>query len=847
MVPIGPKLRCLAIVAVAVATSVRAIAQVPATAPPVEGQPTPGQPPAFATTVTVIEAAPLPGLDLPLQKIPAPVQTSGSQELEASGALDLSSFLNRRFNGVFANEIQNNPFQADINYRGYTASPLLGTPQGLSVYMDGVRLNQPFGDVVNWDLIPRLAIATTTVMPGSNPLFGLNTLGGALAIQTKDGATTRGTTVQANYGSDRRRSIEAEHGGHKANGLHWYLTGNLFAEDGWRDESPSDVRQLFGKLGWQRAKHDLSLSVGQVDNSLNGNGLQEEGFLDRDYASVYTKPDTTDNRSTFLNMTTRHSLNAKLGLSANAYYRRIKTDTINGDINEDSLDQAIYQPNSAEQAALAAAGYTGFPTSGATAANTPFPFWRCVGNVLLNDQPAEQCNGLINRGATSQHNGGVFAQLTRHDSFARGEHQFTAGGGYDRSNVGFVQSSELGYLNPDRGITGTGAFGDGDTGGEVDGEPFDTRVDLDGLVQTFSVYATDTVSIASAWNITLAGRYNRTTVRNRDLIDPGGGPGSLDGDHRFSRFNPAVGVTFSPSPAVNFYGGYSEGSRAATSIELGCANPDEPCKLPNAMAGDPPLDQVVTRTTEAGARGSYRGTSWSSGLFRAGNHDDILFVLSEQSGFGYFRNFGETRRTGIELSAHRRFGRFSLGSGYTFLAANYESEESVNGESNSTNDTAAAGGPGLEGAIEIEPGDRIPLMPRHVFKAYGDVQIGSRVSLDVDVVAVSSSFARGNENNQHEADGVYYLGSGSIPGYAVVNLGASYRLKPWVTIVAQVANLFDRRYSTSAQLGPMGFTDTGAFIARPFPPVGGEFPVQQATFVAPGAPVRAWVSARFKF
>ena len=83
--------------------------------------------------------------------------------------------------------MQSNPFQADINYRGYTASPLLGTPQGLSVYMDGVRLNQPFGDVVSWDLIPRLAIASTTLMPGSNPLFGLNTLGGALAIQTKDG------------------------------------------------------------------------------------------------------------------------------------------------------------------------------------------------------------------------------------------------------------------------------------------------------------------------------------------------------------------------------------------------------------------------------------------------------------------------------------------------------------------------------------------------------------------------------------------------------------------------------------------------------------------------------------
>src|SRR4029077_16173933 len=131
---------------------------------------------------------------------------------EQSGALDLSAFLNRRVNGVYANEVQSNPFQPDVNYRGYTASPLLGTPQGLSVYMDGVRLNQPFGDVVSWDLIPRLAIATTTVMPGSNPLFGLNTLGGALSVQTKDGRRNPGTVVQGIYGSHVRRALEFEHG-----------------------------------------------------------------------------------------------------------------------------------------------------------------------------------------------------------------------------------------------------------------------------------------------------------------------------------------------------------------------------------------------------------------------------------------------------------------------------------------------------------------------------------------------------------------------------------------------------------------------------------------------------------
>ena len=816
-------------------------------AAPQQQQQQPPPPPTFATTVTVIEAAPLPGVDLPIEKVPAPVQTATSDEIERSNALDLSSFLTRRFNAVFANEIQNNPFQPDINYRGYTASPLLGTPQGLSVYMDGVRLNQPFGDVVSWDLIPRLAISTTTLMPGSNPLFGLNTLGGALAIQTKNGATAPGTAVQAIYGSDVRRSIEFEHGGNKTSGLNWYVAGNLFKENGWRDDSPSDVRQVFGKVGWQRSTNEFFVSVGHANNALNGNGLQEVGFLDRDYASVYTKPDTAENRSTFLNVTGHRSLNARISLSGNLYYRDIHTDTFNGDINEDSLDQAVYQPNAAEQAALRAAGYTGFPTSGENASNTPVPSWRCIANGLLQDEPGEKCNGLINRSGTSQHNGGGFGQLTMRHSFSGGDNHFTAGGGYDRSRAGFVQSTELGYLNPDRSVTGIGAFGDGETGGDVDGEPFDTRVDLDGLTQTFSLYATNTVTLSQKWNVMLSGRYNRTTVSNRDAIEPGGGPTSLDGDHKFSRFNPAAGITFSPSRTLNVYGGYSEGSRAATSIELGCANPDEPCKLPNAMAGDPPLNQVVTRTWEAGARGDYRGVNWSAGVFRSDNHDDILFVLSDQTGFGYFKNFGETRRKGLELGAHTQLGKVTVGAGYTFLAATYESEEIVNGESNSSNDAAEDGEPGLEGSIEILPGDRIPLVPRHMFKTYADIPLGSKLSVNVDLQAASSSSARGNENNLHEPDGTYYLGPGSVPGYTVVNLGAGYQLTPWMQIVTQVSNLFDRKYYSAGQLGPFGFTDTGAFIARPLPAINGEFPVRNATFYAPGAPVRAWVGTRVTF
>jgi outer membrane receptor protein involved in Fe transport len=805
-----------------------------------------------AFDVTVISATPLAGLDRPLDEIPAPVQTATDRDIEASGALDLSSFLNRRLNNVFLNEIQGNPMQPDLNYRGYTASPLLGTPQGISVYMDGVRLNQPFGDVVSWDLIPRVAISEVTLIPGSNPLFGLNTLGGSLSVRTKDGISHPGTSLQLQGGSFGRKMADFEHGGAVAKGrLQWFLASTMLFEDGWRESSPSNVRQFFGKLGSQRERTSVNLTLAYANNGLIGNGLQDHRLLERNFNSVYTKPDLTANRAPFVNLTLRRSLTKALTFSGNAYFRHIRKITLNGDINEDSLDQSVYQPNAAERAALSAAGFSGFPVAGENASNTPFPKWRCIANALLVDEPAEKCNGLLNRGATQQRNYGVSGQMSWF-SLAAGviRNQLTAGAAYDGNGIGFVQSSELGYLNPDRSVTGIGAFGDGVTGGEADGEPFDTRVNLSGRIQSGAVFLTDTLTVADRMNLTLSGRFNHTTIDNRDRIRPEAGTGSLTGKHAFNRFNPAVGATYRIHPSLNVYGGYTEGNRAPTSIELGCADPNAPCRLPNAMAGDPPLRQVLTRTFEAGIRGtdSERGRlRWSAGWFRGTNRDDILFVASEQTGFGYFKNFARTRRQGMELDTNFRMGRVTLGGGYTLLDATFQSAEEVNGTGNSSNEEAQDGMPGTEGTIEIEPGNRIPLTPRHMTKAYADMQITSRLLVDLGLVGVSSSFARGNENNLHRPDGRYYLGEGTSPGYAVVNLGTRYRVHARMDVFLQINNLFNRAYYSGAQLGPTGFTAAGNFVARPFAPVNGEFPLQGVTFYAPGAPRGAWAGIRIRF
>ena len=802
--------------------------------------------------VEVVSPSPLPGLGVPKNQVPANVQTATGADLERRRSLDLADHLNRTLGSVSVNALQGNPFQPDISYRGFAASPLLGTPQGLSVYLDGVRLNQPFADVVSWDLIPRSAIASIALMPGSNPLFGLNTLGGALSVQTKDGLKNPGTSVQLSAGSHHRAAVEFETGG-GTEALHGFATGNRHHERVWRTTLPSDVSQLFGKLGARIGETDLSLSGAVADNQLVGNGLQEQAASRRDYANVYTVPDVTRNRSVFINLGATHHLGDTLSLSGNAYYRRITTATYNGDVNEASLSESVYQPNAAERAALASAGYSGYPASGETAANTPFPKWRCIANALLNEEPNETCNGLVNRTASRQQNFGVGLQLSADTTLAGLGHRWLIGAGVDANRVRFTQGAQFGFISADRSITavnGAGAFADGTQASE---NVFDSRVELASRAHTTSGFASDTIALNPRTHLTLAGRYNRNRVDNADAITPGGGTGSLDGHHTFGRFNPALGLTFAPNTALTLYAGANQGSRAPSAIELGCADPASPCKLPNSLAGDPPLKQVVTTTLEAGLRGSVgEGVGkwvWNAGVFRSDNRDDLLFVADNTSGYGYFKNFGKTRRQGAELGlSGRAAAGLTLGANLSLLDATYRSAEVLGGSANSSNDAAAAGLPGTQGRIAIAPGDRIPLLPRRVLKLYADWDFAPQWRLGGDLTARSGANAHGNENGQHQPDGTFYTGPGRSAGYALLNTNLEYRPLPHLTVFVKIDNLLDRRYSTGAQLGANAFDAAGHFAARPLPAnANGDYPVRYGTFVAPGAPRAFGLGVKYTF
>ena len=751
--------------------------------------------------IDVISTTPLQGIGLPLQQIPASVQSVKEEQLKEQKSISISDYINQNLNGVSVNDTQNNPYQPDVTFRGYAASPLLGTPQGLSIFVDGVRVNEPFGDVVNWDLIPMNSIYSINLIPGSNPLFGLNTLGGALSVQTKSGRTNPGGAIEAYTGSWGRRAGSAEYGGVSKDGsVDYFISANVFSEDGWRDYSPSDVGQVFGKLGWQNEKTSLNLSFTGADNKLVGNGLAPADFLDQiGRESILTRPDKTENKLAFVNLNWSHFFSDNVQLSGNGYYRKARTSTLNGDGNDDFDDGVVDLDASGEidAAELAAAN----------------------ANCLADSDSDENCSGAINRTKSRRTGYGFNTQMTFGQDLSGMKNQFIAGLGYDYGKTNFKQSTEYGLVNATRGIDGANIFSD------------EAPVNLQGVSKTWSIFATDTLSLNPLWHLTASARYNHTKVENDDRLNPIPDPDptlntSLTSNQSYNRVNPAVGLNFTPSKDLTAFASYNEGSRAPTAIELGCANPNQPCRLPNAFAGDPPLNQVVAKTFEGGLRGKLtQDIGWTFSAYRAQNHDDIQFISSTTTGAGFFDNVGKTRRQGIDSSINGRLDKFSWNLGYSFVKATYQSEFEVVSEINET----VAG----SGVQQVGKGDNIPGIPQHQLKLRAAFDVTPSWNVGTNIFAFSDQYSRGNENNDYDGEGA------KVAGYAVMNLDTRYNFSNGWQFFARLNNVFDREYNNGGLLGEHRFdASTGQFTGNES---------NTNAFFAPGAPRAAWLGLRYEF
>jgi Fe(3+) dicitrate transport protein len=296
------------------------------------------------------EVGPLPGLGLTKEEIPGNVQSISAEEIKQSHSLSLTDLMNKKLQSVNVNDYQGNPFQMDVTYRGFTAGPQIGTPQGLSVFFDGIRVNEPFGDVVNWDMIPMNAIAGVDVFPGSNPIFGLNTLGGAFTLKTKDGFNNTGVDAEVLAGSYGRKQLQVEAGWNNGT-VALFGAGSFFLEDGWRKNSPSEVNQLFTKASYRGEKLDLNLSTLLVSTDLVGNGLVPSEMYAQDSTSVYSSPDTTKNQLGQFQLSSSYFVDESFTITGQVYRRKSKRHQIGADVytglDQDAVARRI--PSASEQ------------------------------------------------------------------------------------------------------------------------------------------------------------------------------------------------------------------------------------------------------------------------------------------------------------------------------------------------------------------------------------------------------------------------------------------------------------------------------------------------------------------
>ena len=390
------------------------------------------------------------------------------------------------------------------------------------------------------------------------------------------------------------------------------------------------------------------------------------------------------------------------------------------------------------------------------------------------------------------------------------------GAAVDLAKVDFTFNSEVGTLRDDRSVTGSGRF----VGifGQAPDDLFNTAIDTDN--RAFGIYFSDTLSLSDRAHLTVSGRYNAARIAILDRLGT-----SLDGTHTFSRFNPAVGLVVQASDAVSVFGRYAESNRAPTAAELSCADPNEPCRVPNAFVSDPPLEQAVARSVEGGARSRAGGTNgqrvaWSATVYRTRITDDIFFIASPKlRGTGFFQNGGDTQRVGLDAELSGSIDRTDWFLSYGLVQATFESPLTLP-SNKAINDAATP-----EGTIEVEPGDRLPGIPQHSMKAGVGVAITSTWDVAVETILTSSRVFVGDEgNDQAEVD-----------GYGLLNLRTSYQATDHAVLFLRVDNLLDTEYETFGVLAEIEIElDEAPGATDP-------------RFVSPGAPRSAFAGVRFTF
>jgi iron complex outermembrane recepter protein len=766
----------------------------------VQPAPSPTPPIEIGTSIpepTAIMMSPVGGSEIPITKVPGSVSTVTSSDVARSYSDSLENVLQTRVPGIIVNDLQGNDFQTDVQFRGFSASPLDGVPQGLAVYQNGVRINEAFGDVVNWDFLPSVAVSDIAVV-ANNPAFGLNALGGAISITMKDGFDFQGVETDVRGGSFGRiqGSVQA---GQKSGNYAAYIGIEDIHDDGWREFSPSDIRRMYADLGFKNHDAEFHVNFSGADNFVGAVTASPVELLAQSYSDVFTNPQTTNNDLAMGSVNGSVALTDTLKMSGVGYYRNFRQSHV--DANGSNAQDCSVSGGPA--------GILCFDNLDGTTDTLVDQHGHPIATPLGGP---DDFVGEIDRTSQDANSFGASLQAVEKAKIFGFGNQFLLGASIDHGRVGYQTSAEIGTIQPEFVITG-----DGQIVANSDIRP----VNLTSTNTYYGVFFSDTLDVTDKLALTVGGRFNYADIKIQD--DSGAAP-LLNGDNKFQRFNPMAGGTYQLLPGLTIYSGYSEANRAPVAAELACADPNNPCLISSFLTADPPLNQVVSRTEEAGLRGEITALGdnqkvhWSLGFYHAVNSDDIINVASSITGRSFFQNAGQTQRQGVEASIDYRNDRLYLFAGYNFTDATFQSQFDVNSPNNPQNPT-----PGDDFITTVHPGARMPGIPENIFKAGFDYWLTHEWKFGGDVTASSDQTFFGDEANLNVP----------LPGYAVVDLHTSYDITKNIQLYGLINNIFDNKYATfgnytniddatAASLGTINFTDPRTIVpAQPLAVYGG--------------------------
>jgi len=787
----------------------------PAPQPPVAAEPTEEPAPGTGGIASgSVNMSPVAGSDLPIEYVPTSVGRANSDDFNRTLETNIQQTLQSTVPGVFMNDSQGNVFQGGVQYRGFESSPINGAPQGIAVYQNGTRINEVFGDVVNWDFIPAIAIDSITVL-GANPVYGLNAIGGAIGITMRDGFNFQGVELDTRFGSYGRVQGSTALGMQSGNwGIFAAFEG--IKDDGFRDFGDSEIKRMYADLGYRTSEAEFHLSFTGAKNEVGVTAAAPDVILDLGWGNTFTSPQINENEMGMVQFSGVVKASDRLTLAGQTYYRNFKQSKVDGNILDVSEGEGCEEGNpptqSINEICVEEGGeyeeltYRSIAADGRQRSVNKNNLRRADGTPVLPGFGEKY--GVIDMIQQDNESfGGSIQAVDRSKVFGLWN-QFLVGASYDHGEVAYNTQSQLGVFGPKFVVDGL--YWGPATGNNVgrfvqgapvilDGEDFFAR-DVDTRSDYVGLYFTNTTVLAEGLALTLGGRWNyahldlklntRPLEEWEDGVWVGGGDmfeDKLSGSHTYTRFNPTAGLTYQLSRGLTLFGGYSEANRAPTAAELSCADPEAPCLIESLLVADPPLEQVVSKTFEIGARGIVgtfgRGevVSWSLTGFHTRNEDDIISINSEQFGRGYFANVGDTKRVGVEALVQYQNERLYAYTGYSFVDATFEEHLEISAPDNPMADDCL-NGPG--DCVQVAPGDRMPGIPQHRLKAGFNYYITPQWAFGVDTIAASNQVFFGDEGNDNRRLG----------GFAKVNLHSTYDVNDNVQIYGLIDNVFNSRY-----------------------------------------------------